>query len=57
MFVQMEGKAQRKPNTAAHSVMKEITRKIKDGNAKEKGEVVCKLTLGLKYHNGDEGLV
>lgn len=40
----MEGKSQRNPNTAPHSVMKEITRKIKDGNLKEKGVVFFKLT-------------
>lgn len=37
-FLQIEGKAQRNANTAADVAMKEITRKIKDDNTKEKGK-------------------
>lgn len=37
IFLQIEEKAQRNTNTEADVVMKEITRKIKDENTKEKG--------------------
>lgn len=36
-FLQIEGKAQRNPNSGAHFVMNEITKKIKESNTKEKG--------------------